>query len=153
MNVQQNQLNRVFINSMGLLMILSAVALTLLSMDGWQPSIQENDYTMALIALEVIFSLMILIALSKAGASMSVLMIIATVFTAWFVSAYILLAQGFYANADIPQLVFVFGVILPVVIGYLAKQFWSPLTKAVDAMSTKSFLLLQFMIKNYFYLA
>ncbi len=145
MNVQQNQLSRYFINSMGFLMILSAVALTILSMDGWQPSIQENDYTVALIALEVVFSLMILIALSKAGASMSVLMIIAAVFTAWFVSAYALLSQGFYANADIPQLVFVFGVTIPVVVGFLAKQLWTPLKNAVDAMSTKSILLLQFM--------
>jgi len=130
---------------MGFLMILSVVALSILSMDGWQPNIQENDFTVALVALEVIFSLMILTALSKAGARKSVLTIIGTVFILWFATSYALLSQGFYANADIPQLAFVLGVTLPVVIGFLAKQLWSPLTKAVDAISTQSFLLLQFM--------
>lgn len=145
MNVQQNPLSKFFINSMGLAMLLSAGALFYLSMDGWQTNYQESDFTVVLLALEIVFSLMILTALGKAGASKSVLMIIAAVFTLWLVAAYALLSQGFYAEADIPQLAFVFGVSIPVVIGFLAKQLWSPLKKAVDAMSTKSFLLLQFM--------
>ncbi len=145
MNLQQNQLSKIFINSMGLTMLLSAGTLFILSMDGWQPNIQESDFTVALIAIEIVFSLMILAALGKAGASKSVLAIIGTVFVLWFAASYALLSQGFYANADIPQLAFVLGVVIPVVIGFVAKQLWSPLTKAVDAMSTKSFLLLQFM--------
>ena len=68
MDVQQNLLNKIFINSMGFAMILSAATLLILSMDGWRPNIQGNDFTVALIALEAVFSLMILITLGKTGA-------------------------------------------------------------------------------------
>lgn len=145
MDVQQNLLNKIFINSMGFAMILSAATLLILSMDGWRPNIQGNDFTVALIALEAVFSLMILTTLGKTGASKFVLMIIGTVFTLWLATTYVLLSQGFYTATGVPQLAFALGVTIPVVIGYLAKQLWQPLTKAVDAMSTKSFLLLQFM--------
>ncbi len=145
MKSQQNQFNRYFQNSIGFVMLLSFIIFAITPIEGWHASFQEKDFTVALIVLEAIFSLMILTALGKAGASKSVLMIIGTVFILWFAIAFVLLSQGFYANSDMPQLTFVMGVVIPIVLGYLAKQFWQPLAKAVDAMSTKSFLLLQFM--------
>ena len=145
MKSQQNQFNTFFLNSIGLAMLLSAITFAIVPIEGWHANFQEKDFTVALIVLEVIFSIMILTALGKAGASKSVLMIIGTVFTLWFAAAYTLLSQGFYADSDMPQLTFVMGVVIPVVLGYLAKQLWQPLTKAVDAMSTKTFLSLQFM--------
>ncbi len=145
MKSQQNQFNPFFLNSMGLAMLLSVITFAIVPIEGWHANVQEEDFTVAVIVLEVIFSLMILTALGKAGASKTVLMIIGTVFVLWFATAYTLLAQGFYANADMPQLTFVMGVVIPVVLGYLAKQLWQPLTKSVDAISTKTFLSLQFM--------
>jgi hypothetical protein len=145
MKSQQNQFNTFFLNSMGLAMLLSVITFAIVPIEEWHANFQEKDFTVALIALEVVFSLMILTVLGKAGASKSVLMIIGAVFTLWFAAAYTLLSQGFYADSDMPQLTFVMGVVIPVVLGYLAKQLWQPLTKAVDAMSTKTFLSLQFM--------
>lgn len=145
MKSQQNQLNPFFLNGMGLAMLLSVITFATVPIETWHTNFQEKDFTAVLIVLEVVFSLMILTTLSKAGASKSVLMIIGAVFTLWFATAYTLLSQGFYADSDMPRLTFVMGVVIPVVLGYLAKQLWQPLTKAVDAMSTKTFLSLQFM--------
>ncbi len=145
MKSQQNQFNPFFLNSMGLAMLLSIITFATVPIEALHANFQEEDFTVAVIVVEVIFSLMILTALGKAGASKSVLMIIGAVFILWFATAYTLLSEGFYANADMPQLAFVMGVVIPVVLGYLAKQLWQPLTKAVDAMSTKTFLSLQFM--------
>lgn len=106
-----------------------------------------NDlfFTAALISIEVLFSLMVLKALRNAGAKYSVLRIVGVVFALWLATIYVLLSQGFFSSTGMPQLAFSLGIFIPVVVGYLAKLSWKPLGHAIEAMPTKSFLLLQHM--------
>lgn len=105
----------------------------------------ETYYAITLLILEIVFSLMVLKALSNAGAKKSMLMTIGVVFGIWLTTVYTLISRGFFGATGMPQMAFSLAVVIPVTIGYLAKLSWKPLGQAVDAMSTETFLLLQHM--------
>lgn len=104
----------------------------------------ENQFTIALIALEILFSLMVLRTLGKAGARKSSLAIIGMVMAAWLATMYALVTKGFFSATGVPQLSFSLAVVIPVILGYLAIRQFSPLQQAVDNMTTGDFLQLQY---------
>lgn len=105
----------------------------------------ENTFTITLIILEIIFTLMLLKALSNAGAKKNMLFIIAAIFSTWLITDYLLIANGFFSGTGMPQVAFTAAVVIPIIIGYLAITFYPPLRKVVGNMNTETFLLLQHM--------
>ena len=105
----------------------------------------EITFTISLIIVEIIFSLMILKALSTAGATKCMLVAIAIIFAMWLMLDYSLISNGFFDAMGMTQVVFTITVVIPIVIGFLAIELYKPLKKIVYSMNTKTFLRLQFM--------
>lgn len=105
----------------------------------------ENVFTVTLIIVEIIFTLMVLKSLSNAGAKKPMLVVIALVFMAWLITDYMLIANGFFSGTGMQQVAFTTAVVIPIIIGYAAIRYYPPLWQAVDAMSTETFLRLQYM--------
>jgi hypothetical protein len=103
----------------------------------------EPNFTLALIILEVIFSLMLLNVLYRAGARKPMLLILGGVFAVWLGSMYYLLKKAFFSATGMPQLSFTLGVFMPVIVGYLAYLFWQPLKQVIHNIPTQDFLCLQ----------
>lgn len=104
---------------------------------------QESIYTALLILLEIAFSVIILVALKRAGAKISVIFPVSMIFVVWLTAIYLALTSGFYSSTGMPQLAFFLSITLPVVIGYVGQAVWRPLGEAIQAMSTQQFLVLQ----------
>lgn len=105
----------------------------------------ETVFTTSLIILEIIFSLMVLKALCSAGAKKLMLATIGIFFMAWLATDYYLISTGFFSATGMPQVAFTLGVVIPIVIGWLAITFYPALGKVVNAMNTETFLRLQHM--------
>jgi len=110
-----------------------------------QNTVQSVGYVLPLIAIEVIFSAMVLIALRNAGAKRTTLSVIGAVFAVWLPGAFQLLSNGFFTSTGVPQAAFTIAVMIPIIAGFLGVRLWTPLRDAVEAMPTQSFLRLQMM--------
>jgi len=104
----------------------------------------ENIFTITLIIVEIIFTFMVLRSLSNAGAKKSMLVVMALVFSAWLIIDYLLIANGFFSATGMPQFAFSVAVVIPIIIGYVVIKLYQPLRQVVDAMSTETFLRLQY---------
>jgi hypothetical protein len=104
----------------------------------------ENNYAILLIALEILFSLIVLLKLKKAGASNRVLISISLVWAVWLTSIYHALSSSMFGATAMPQVTFTLAIVLPVVMGYLALRYCKSLQNAVEKMTTKDFLHLQY---------
>jgi len=105
----------------------------------------ENSFTIILIIIEILFSLMLLKALSNAGAKKTMLTVIAVIFALWLCTDYMLIANGFFSATGIAQVAFTTGVVIPIIIMLIAIFAYKPLKQVVDAMTTETFLSLQLM--------
>jgi len=105
----------------------------------------ESVFTSTLLIVEVIFSVMLLMKLKKAGASGLLLLSLASIFIVWLVSAYMMLTNGFFSATGMPQVSFTMAIVIPVVLGLLAAKLWRPLGDAISYMSVSDFLALQHM--------
>ena len=105
----------------------------------------ENTFTVTLIIIEIIFTLMVLKSLHNAGAKKTMLAVIAVVLIGWLITDYLLILNGFFSATGMPQVAFTLAVVIPTIIGFLAITFYQPLRQVVNAMSTETFLLLQHM--------
>ncbi len=103
----------------------------------------ELNFTIALVILEIIFSVMVLGALRKADAKRNVLVILGAVFMAWLGSVYYMVTHGFFSGTGIPQIAFTLAIAIPVILGLIAQQYWKPLGEVVENMTTESLLSLQ----------
>ena len=103
----------------------------------------DTTFTSILIIIEVVFSLMLLKTLKKAGGSHSLLVTLTIIFIAWLTSVYMMLTNGFFSATGIPQIAFTAGVVIPVVLGLLATKFWQPLSAAISKITVSEFLALQ----------
>ncbi|GMR18192.1 MAG: hypothetical protein BMS9Abin33_0598 [Gammaproteobacteria bacterium] len=103
----------------------------------------EYNFTIALIIVEIIFSIMVLSALRKAGARRDVLGVLGTVFLAWFGAAYYMVSHGMFSATGSPQIVFTVAVMIPVILGLLAQKYWKPFDEAIGNMPTETLLSLQ----------
>lgn len=104
----------------------------------------ETGYTIALIVLEIVFSAVVLRILGKAGAKSSMLVVIGLIFAIWLSTVYALITNGFFSSTRIPQFSFSLAVIIPAIIGYLAIRLYAPLRLAVETLTTRDFLRLQY---------
>ena len=104
----------------------------------------EAEFTIALIILEIIFSLTVLRTLGKAGGKTSMLAVIGVIFAAWLAAMYTLISNGFFSATGRSQLSFSVTVVIPVILGYVAVRLYMPLRQAVEAMTTEDFLRLQY---------
>jgi len=104
----------------------------------------ETVFTFTLVMFEIAFSAAVLRTLALGGASRTMLVMIGFVLGAWLATVYALLAIGFFAATEMPQLSFSVGVALPAVLGYVVALSYGPLRRTVDAISTKDFLKLQY---------
>lgn len=105
----------------------------------------ESTFTMVLIAIEVLFTLMLLRTLCKAGAKKTLLITMSVVFTAWLVTDYLLLSQGFFSKTGVPQLAFVLAIEIPIIAGLLAQRFSKSFAAVISNISVHDFLRLQIM--------
>lgn len=105
----------------------------------------ETIFTITLIIVEIIFTFMVLKALSNAGAKKPMLLVLAVVFFAWLMTDYLLIANGFFSSTGMQQFAFTAAVIIPIIIGYTAIRLYKPLRQVVEAMTTESLLRLQYM--------
>lgn len=105
----------------------------------------ENFFTITLIIVEMIFTFMVLKSLSNAGAKKPMLVIITLVFSAWLITDYLLIANGFFSATGMQQVAFTVAVVIPLVIGYVAIKSYRPLRQVVDSMNTETILRLQYM--------
>ncbi len=105
----------------------------------------EINYALTLVGIEITFSIMVLMALRNVGAKGSTLAIIGLVYSLWLTGDYLLLANGFFSATGLPQVAFALGLAIPISIGVLAILLWPALSDAVNSMSTHTFLLLQHM--------
>jgi len=103
----------------------------------------EPYFTSVLIFIEVIFSLMVLNTLKKAGGNNTLLVSLGGIFILWIITAYMMLSAGFFSATGVPQLAFTVGVVVPIVLGLLAYKFSNPLAVAINNIPTSSFLALQ----------
>lgn len=103
----------------------------------------EMPFTLALLGLEIGFSILVLDTLRRVGASGGFLLAIGAAFALWLFADYQLLARGFFSASGMPQLVFAAALALPVVLGFIATRLSAPLRHAVAAMTTADFLRLQ----------
>lgn len=105
----------------------------------------EPYFTTALIIFEIVFSLMVLNTLRKAGANNTQLMFISIVFATWLVSVFMMLSSGFFSATGIPQVAFTAGIVIPVIIGLLAFSFNKSLSQTIRNIPLSSMLTLQYM--------
>lgn len=105
----------------------------------------EPYFTTALIIIEVVFSLMVLSTLRKAGANNTQLMSISFVLATWLVSIFMMLSSGFFSATGIPQVAFTAGIVIPVIIGLLAFSFSKSLSLVIRNIPLSSILTLQYM--------
>jgi len=103
----------------------------------------ETNFTILLITTEVIFSLIVLFFLKKAGAKNSTVIISFAIMGLWLYSVYNLITSEFFSSTAIPQLTFTIGVFLPVAIILVLKTLSQDLKKTISNMSTSDFLNLQ----------
>ena len=103
----------------------------------------EYYFTVALILIEILFSIMILSKLRKAGAKREVFGVLGTIFLVWLGSAYFMVSRGFFSATGMPQIAFFTAVITPVILGLLAQKFWKPFGETIENMRTETFLSLQ----------
>lgn len=106
-----------------------------------------NDtlFTMTLITIEIMFSLMILRTIKKTGASNSLIVSLASIFALWLFAAYTMISNGFYSATGIPQIAFTLGVVIPVVIGLVAVTLFPAFANAIRRIPVSEFLALQYM--------
>ncbi|WP_462322925.1 hypothetical protein [Halochromatium sp.] len=103
----------------------------------------EPVYATTLVALEILFTLMVLAALRASGARAPLLIIIGSTCMLWLAGVYRLLANGFFSATGMPQLAFFLTVVVLTAIGFLAARAWRPLRAVVDAVPTREVLRLQ----------
>jgi hypothetical protein len=103
----------------------------------------EYYFTAALIIIEILFSIMVLSAIRKAGAKREVLGVLGIIFIVWLGSAYFMVSRGFFSATGMPQIAFFVAVITPVILGLLAQKFWKPFGETIENMGTETFLSLQ----------
>ncbi len=103
----------------------------------------EPLFTTTLIIIEVIFSIMVLNALHKAGAKKEVPLVLGAVLASWLGVVFLLLESGFIDSTSQPQITFTALVAIPVILGLIARKFWKPLGEAITNMPTESFISLQ----------
>jgi len=106
--------------------------------------VNEAEFTITLIILEIIFSLSVLRTLDKAGGKTSMLVVIGVIFATWLATMYTLISNGFFTATGLPRLSFSVAVVIPVILGYVAVRLYMPLRQAVGAMTTEDFLRLQY---------
>ena len=104
----------------------------------------ENTYALALIMLEVLFSIALLRTLHKSGLKISHALIIGGTFSIWLATLYLLISQKFFASTGIHQIAFSLAITIPVIIAYIVVQQWAPLKQAVSHLSTEQILRLQY---------
>ena len=104
----------------------------------------ETWYAVVLAIAEIAFSLALLKRLGNAGAKISTLAATGIVWTVWLTTVYGLLSKGFFSATGSPQLSFSLAVGLPVFVYCLGIRFYQPLGRAIDALSTRDLLLLQY---------
>jgi len=104
-------------------------------------------FTSSLIVIEIVFSIMVLIALKNAviddKKKKSLLITLGIIFTVWLGGVYTLISTGFFSATGMPQLAFAVAIAIPILLGLLAQKLWEPLNTALNNMSTESFLALQ----------
>ncbi len=105
----------------------------------------ESVFISTLLIIEVIFSVMLLKLLKKSGGSNTLIGLLASIFTAWLVSVYMMLTNGFFSATGMPQVAFTLGVVVPVVLGLVAAKFYKPLSATIKNMAVSDFLALQHM--------
>lgn len=105
----------------------------------------EPYFTSALIVIEVIFSLMVLNTLKKAGATNRAIVILGSIFIVWLASVFMMLSAGFFSATGIPQLAFTSGIFLPVVLGLLVYKLSKPVAAVINNIPVERFLALQHM--------
>ena len=103
----------------------------------------EIIFGYTLILLELLFSIKILKTLYKAGLEKSQTIFLGTVFSLWLATLYYLINIEFFSATGVPQLAFIAGVLIPIIIGYMAYKTWRPLTLAINGLSTSDYLSLQ----------
>ena len=95
----------------------------------------EPYFTTPLIIAEIVFSIMVLIALKNANTKNSVnktlMFTIGTFLGLWLVSDYLMISNGFFSATGIPQISFAVALAIPVVIGVLAQKFWKPFASTI----------------------
>jgi len=105
----------------------------------------ETMFSLSLIIVEIIFSLIVLKAFSNAGAKKCMFLAISIIFLIWLIADYTLISNGFFAATGMPQIAFTVVVVIPIVMGFFAIQLYQPLRQVVSNMSTETFLRLQLM--------
>jgi hypothetical protein len=101
----------------------------------------ELPFTVALVALEIAYSALLLVTLRAGGARM--MSTIAVVLVVWLSADYLLLRNGWFSSTGFPQLSFVGVLTLLIILGFVATRAWTPLRNVVTALTTRDFLRLQ----------
>ena len=103
----------------------------------------EYYFTPTLILIEILFSVMVLNALRKAGAKRQVLGVLGIIFAVWLGTVYFMVSGGFFSATGMPQIAFIIAVLTPITLGLLAQKFWKPFSETVENVRTETFLTLQ----------
>jgi len=104
---------------------------------------EEFNYTVVLIVVEVIFSLILIKILNKAGATKSMLLFFGGLFIGWLGLSYTMVTQGFFSSTSNPQVAFFIAVVIPIILGVSAQKFNTSFANIIKNIDTKCFLMLQ----------
>ncbi len=105
----------------------------------------ETPFTVTLIIIEIIFSLMVLKAIKKAGANNRLLLKLGIVFVVWLFAAYTMVSNGFFSGTGVPQIAFTASVFFPVIVGLLAVKLSPVFSNVISRITLSEFLALQHM--------
>ena len=103
----------------------------------------ETNLTVLLVIAEILFSIIVLFFMKKAGAKKLTLISTSVTMMLWLYTVYYLISNSFFSGTNIPQLTFSIGVFLPVVIILIFKNISQDFNKVIKNMSTSDFLNLQ----------
>ena len=100
----------------------------------------ESYFTITLLIVEIIFSIMVLAVFKRAGGSNGLLALFGIIFALWLSGVYTMLSSGFFTATGNPQISFALALATPVILGLIAQKFWQPLTTVISNMTTANFL-------------
>lgn len=103
----------------------------------------ETNFTILLIMAEILFSIVVLFFMKKAGAKNSTLINTSAIMMLWLYTVYALISNGFFSGTNIPQLTFTIGIFLPVVIILIFQNVSQDFNKIIKNMATSDLLNLQ----------
>ncbi len=105
----------------------------------------ETPFAITLIIIEIIFSLMILKTIKKAGGNNRLLFTFVIIFVVWLFSAYTMVSSGFFSGTGIPQIAFTASVFFPVIVGLVAVKLSPAFSNVINRITVSEFLALQHM--------